>query len=128
MLSMLSEDIDDNGQKINIPLPGYGTRRTWWFIWKLLNDRLPVKQKLHNWNSEIDDTCTLCNNEVESLEHLFLFCDSAKILWSSINDWANLSIRPNSLSALLTLFTKGGKNNHWLPLKRIITSYGLWHI
>ena len=49
-----------------------GKNRNMWF--ELKHRILPTKDKLKSWGITQDDACPLCNCEVESLEHLFIYC------------------------------------------------------
>jgi len=34
-------------------------------------------------------TCSFSGNTEESLEHLFIYCDTSKHFWSSVTEWLN---------------------------------------
>ncbi|XP_026453664.1 uncharacterized protein LOC113354858 [Papaver somniferum] len=44
------------------------------FAWKLYTDILPFSGHLAKYLQHIDPTCTLCNNAIETSEHVFLHC------------------------------------------------------
>ena len=53
------------------------------FLWRVGTNALPTKENLLN-RLEVDDpTCLLCNQESESICHLFLKCPIARALWFS---------------------------------------------
>ncbi|XP_058768576.1 uncharacterized protein LOC131642328 [Vicia villosa] len=69
------------------------------FLWRTARNILPTKHNLLKKGISLDPTCSLCNKDVESVQHLFLECDFAKaVCFSSIlsyripshlefNDW-----------------------------------------
>ena len=69
------------------------------FIWKLLHGSLPVFEVLVNKGITVSSKCLLCNKEEESLNHLFLKCHFARVVWHGSNleirtsDSFNLSIK-----------------------------------
>ena len=61
--------------KLNLP------RKILLFIWKLINSALPVGDILraHHLNSTI--TCVFCQDEAETVDHLFMHCHFARAVW-----------------------------------------------
>lgn len=55
------------------------------FVWKLIYERVPVRTNLKKRNiihAAVTSLCPLCDaNEEESVEHLFLKCDFAGLVW-----------------------------------------------
>ncbi|KAF3647952.1 putative transcription factor bHLH84-like [Capsicum annuum] len=67
-----------------------------WRIWK---GKVPVAQEMHSWNYDISQFCRCCDNEeVESIEHLFLKGNIAQKVWryfsvaTSFNPMLNLKL------------------------------------
>lgn len=59
--------------------------------WRTLLDRLPTRVSLSNKGLDIPSTlCPMCNNETESLAHVFAFCSIACKVWSSISRWLDV--------------------------------------
>jgi hypothetical protein len=83
-------------------------------IWRILNQALPVKDKLVSKGIRCSPICPRCNNVVETTNHVFMHCECAKaVLFGSINfqsvyqelsfcDW---------LSNMITNEQKGGIEN-----------------
>ena len=59
------------------------------FIWKLLHDSLPVFEVLNNRGITISSKCLMCNEDEESINHLFMHCPFARVIWHG----SNLEIR-----------------------------------
>lgn len=51
------------------------------FVWKLMLDSLPTFLNLSSREINVHSTCPLCNSEVESSTHLFLYCEFARAIW-----------------------------------------------
>ncbi|KAJ6731270.1 REVERSE TRANSCRIPTASE ZINC-BINDING DOMAIN-CONTAINING PROTEIN-RELATED-RELATED [Salix viminalis] len=51
------------------------------FIWRLLNDFIPVDTRIQSKGICMVSKCHGCN-DIESLEHLFLFCPSVSLVWN----------------------------------------------
>ncbi|KAF7821243.1 reverse transcriptase [Senna tora] len=51
------------------------------FMWRALNDNLPVSSVLDKHHMQMDDICSTCGNCGESLLHIFLNCCYAKAVW-----------------------------------------------
>ena len=69
------------------------------FIWKILNNCLPTFHNLHVRGISNGDLCPMCNEEEESLTHLFLLCPFTRACWHGTtlvihtSDFTNLSIQ-----------------------------------
>ena len=57
------------------------------FQYKFLNDLLPTNYWLHKWKIRENNTCTFCETQVETLEHLFYDCVYVQRLWKSVQLW-----------------------------------------
>ncbi|GKV51281.1 hypothetical protein SLEP1_g57948 [Rubroshorea leprosula] len=53
--------------------------------WLAILDRLTTKARQKKWSPNIDDTCVLCNNGSETVEHLFFKCSYAKCVWKRLS-------------------------------------------
>ena len=51
------------------------------FIWKCLQNCIPVNDLVHRRTGKGDNICTSCGDGIETLEHLFFECDYAKKIW-----------------------------------------------
>nr|GFB08120.1 hypothetical protein [Tanacetum cinerariifolium] len=61
------------------------------FIWRLHLDRLPHRLNLSKRGLEIDSIlCPICNNNVESIDHVFFSCEVASSAWRLLRIWCNI--------------------------------------
>lgn len=51
------------------------------FIWRIINNAVASKEALYKRKCSSNPLCPICDNEVETLEHLFLLCPWAKSVW-----------------------------------------------
>lgn len=56
-----------------------------WLQYRTLHRILPVKSYLKKIKIVDNDICSFCNNEVETIEHVFTSCSFALDLWSSLS-------------------------------------------
>ncbi|GJZ20063.1 RNA-directed DNA polymerase, eukaryota, reverse transcriptase zinc-binding domain protein [Tanacetum coccineum] len=62
------------------------------FLWRLSLDRLPHRLNLSSRGIDIPTiSCSSCNGNVESADHIFFACDLAKDVWSLVRKWCDLS-------------------------------------
>lgn len=51
------------------------------FIWRCLNNALPLKSAMARFISNCDPLCPICRKENETSAHLFFECDLVKVIW-----------------------------------------------
>jgi hypothetical protein len=58
-------------------------------VWQLLKVRVMVNQMLHRFGifPNASSLCSLCNEEEESVDHLFIHCRWAWSIWVTGMDW-----------------------------------------
>nr|GEZ01740.1 RNA-directed DNA polymerase, eukaryota, reverse transcriptase zinc-binding domain protein [Tanacetum cinerariifolium] len=62
-------------------------------LWRLSLNKLPSMMKLDKKSIDVDSIlCPICNDDVETVNHLFFSCDMAKDLWSLLARWWELGI------------------------------------
>ena len=56
---------------------------------KILHFILVTKEKLLQWGLAQDDIklCTFCEEEIETLPHIFVECEVIKLFWSTMYQW-----------------------------------------
>ena len=55
------------------------------FTWKILHHAIPVKAELNCRGVHCAMNCLMCNNAIETQDHLFLHCDLARVVWFGAN-------------------------------------------
>ncbi|PWA39255.1 reverse transcriptase domain, Reverse transcriptase zinc-binding domain protein [Artemisia annua] len=88
------------------------------FMWRMLMDRIPTKQALARRNINCGDgLCTLCEDQEESVDHLFSACTIANGVWSGIARW--LKLQPFFFFSVADIVQEF-KSSSWSPSKRLI--------
>ena len=59
------------------------------FQYKLLHRIFYTNKILHKMGLVSLPMCSFCGKTEESLEHLFIYCDTSKYFWSSVTEWLN---------------------------------------
>lgn len=61
------------------------------FGWRLWLNRLPTRISLSHRNMVLDNlNCPFCEEDVETLDHLFTGCCFSLLVWSEIEKWCHL--------------------------------------
>ncbi|XP_019225247.1 PREDICTED: uncharacterized protein LOC109206839 [Nicotiana attenuata] len=64
----------------------------WIFIMYLaLQERLSTKDRMSKWGIQVEQTCPLCEQEMESHQHLFFSCKYSTEIWSKILTWLGIT-------------------------------------
>nr|GFA07168.1 hypothetical protein [Tanacetum cinerariifolium] len=85
----------------NLILPSLASSKTWTtclprkvniFLGRFDLDRLPQCLNLSKHGMEIDSIlCSICNKNVESVEHIFFSCEVASQIWHMVRIWCNIT-------------------------------------
>ena len=51
------------------------------FLWKLLHNGLPTRREIIRRQIMVNPKCVMCDQEAKTLDHLFLKCPFARVLW-----------------------------------------------
>jgi hypothetical protein len=82
------------------------------FVWQLLHNRIPTKSNLVSRRIIVageDSRCVLCGVEIETADHLFLYCNVAKQVWFEIFTWLKVSFGlPHSLFSIFNCLLCAG--------------------
>jgi ribonuclease HI len=83
-------------------------------IWRIINQAIPVRDKLTTKGIRCSPICPRCNNALETIDHVFLRCEWAKAVWfgspmtlncdriadeSSFQDWLITTITSNCMGS-----------------------------
>lgn len=87
------------------------------FIWKLLHDSIPVFSILNSRGIAAPTRCLLCDDNDETINHLFLTCPFARAVWHGYtlgirtSHLANASVRHWIASLLYCFLPPGAKQD-----------------
>ena len=102
------------------------------FLWFLFQNRLPVLSYLSNCNivPANNTKCPLCKEDVETIDHIFLWCRCVSAIWSGVCTWWNISVAiPKSIvdwfSQWLGLMPSVACKEFWFMLFAVI-SWIIW--
>ncbi|GKC59498.1 RNA-directed DNA polymerase, eukaryota, reverse transcriptase zinc-binding domain protein [Tanacetum coccineum] len=63
------------------------------FLWRLALNKLPSKVNLDRIGIDVGSTlCSICGEDVETVNHIFFSCEMAKDLWALLSKWWSLDI------------------------------------
>lgn len=51
------------------------------YLWRIFHDNLITASKLHRWDNTHSATCTVCNQQEETVTHMLIECPLAADLW-----------------------------------------------
>lgn len=51
------------------------------FIWRCLNDAIPIRSILSKSNAKVNRHCPFCGFEMETIDSIFFQCELAKAAW-----------------------------------------------
>ncbi|GJV04827.1 putative RNA-directed DNA polymerase [Tanacetum coccineum] len=70
--------------------------------WRLFLDRLPTRYNLDICGIDLDYTrCPICDNGIETANHVFVDCSVAMGVWNSISSWWGVNDCPKDLQNLI---------------------------
>lgn len=98
------------------------------FLWQICHKGLSVRGELIKRGMSMDPCCPLCQNDIETLEHLFFDCPSTASLWNYANshNWIS-NWNPVGLDKCCKgILCEAVKNCDPLTVHKIV--YALWSI
>ncbi|KAL9953829.1 hypothetical protein ACROYT_G041298, partial [Oculina patagonica] len=82
---------------------------------------LPTQMSLYRDGISENDTCPLCKNEIQTLNHLLVTCIKTTSFWKTFHSWwyekTHETIRLDQSKILYGFFEK---TSHWQPLNYLI--------
>ncbi|XP_060183140.1 uncharacterized protein LOC132613105 [Lycium barbarum] len=103
----------------------------WIFILTLVaNERIHTRDRLEKWGITNDTECPLCENAVESIDHLFFSCRFSQAIWRRLLKWQRINRQPMQWSDELNwAVTNASGNSIAAQIFRIVlagTVYFVW--
>uniref|UniRef100_A0A803QNG3 Reverse transcriptase zinc-binding domain-containing protein n=1 Tax=Cannabis sativa TaxID=3483 RepID=A0A803QNG3_CANSA len=80
--------------RLNVPKHCY-------FFWLAMHNRLRTKARLKAHNIVQEDTCVLCNQHQENIEHLFFICSVSAHCLLEVKQWLQWGSQCNSMQQLV---------------------------
>ena len=62
----------------------YATPKYSFILWTALKGRLPTGDRMRQWGGNVNISCVLCNEPLETLEHLFFECAYSAQVWGML--------------------------------------------
>ena len=91
------------------------------FQFKIIHNILPTQMSLYRDGISENDTCPLCKNEIQTLNHLLVTCVETTSFWKTFQNWwyekTHETIRLDQSKILYGFFEK---TSHWQPLNYLI--------
>jgi hypothetical protein len=101
------------------------------FLWLLIQNRLWTADRLEKRGWPHQDNCSLCDQTIESADHLFLACPFAKEVWHGISNThaavASIASRSTTIMGWWKKVSRFRKSkNHKYHCSTAV--YAIWHI
>ena len=98
------------------------------FLWQMCHNTLPVKSTLLRRGCQIDPQCPLCQDDVESSDHLFSKCSQTTKVWdlAKAHQWIPLQVDTLQASDWLPAFELLNHSCNKQTLQRV--SFLVWRI
>ncbi|XP_071719220.1 uncharacterized protein [Rutidosis leptorrhynchoides] len=101
------------------------------FIWRSIQKRIPVRAELDKRGIDLDTVlCPLCNNHIETTEHILALCPKSTLIWTSVLKWWNQHpiANMNLDDAIIKnqSFTSNVIGNSIWQATKWITCYSIW--
>ena len=98
--------------------------------WRILNERLPTRSNLDQRGIDLHSTrCPVCDNDIETEVHLFIFCEVALDTWSKVLTWWKIqNITITSLLDALTLADRVNLPSHNVSLFDAVVQSTFWFL
>ncbi|XP_071691407.1 uncharacterized protein [Rutidosis leptorrhynchoides] len=100
-------------------------------VWRAQRNRLPIRLELDKKGIDLDSVrCPVCDEDLESLEHILLTCKHAKDIWSRVYRWWGKS-QPTKLN-ISELFKGSTESSNVDPNSNIwqtiiwVSAYKIW--
>ena len=108
---------ENNAQKVYL-LPFKITKefKIIMFQFKIIHNILPTQMSLYRDGISENDTCPLCKNEIQTLNHLLVTCVETTSFWKTFqNWWYEKTHETICLDQSKILYGFFEKTSHWQP-------------
>ena len=98
-------------------------------VWLAAHNRLPTGERLLQWNGGAAGTCVLCNNNIETRDHLFFSCLYVSEIWTALAKGILKDAYTTDWSQLLDHISSPNQNRIESFLARYVfqaTVYTIW--
>ena len=91
-----------------------------YFHYKILNRVLKTNWHLAKWDKQINEKCTYCRQNVETVIHLFYECPKVEKMWKTLQKWIKyfMNVNINITKEIIFLNNYSGKNKQ--PVNTLI--------
>ncbi|XP_060965207.1 uncharacterized protein LOC133034185 [Cannabis sativa] len=92
---------------------------------------LRTKEQIQKFNPLVDETCLLCSNGSETLEHLFFTCHYSNMCVQGVKDWLEWKTSTNSLLQLAKWTDKSklsATRKSIFHVALAATAYHIWRV
>ncbi|GKV09536.1 hypothetical protein SLEP1_g21022 [Rubroshorea leprosula] len=96
--------------------------------WLAILDRLTTKARQKKWSPNIDDTCVLCNNGSETVEHLFFKCTYAKCVWKSLSAMSEIPYLDSWQQLVLWMGKRIRRKSLYQTLIKLMWNAAVYHV
>lgn len=62
----------------------HATPKYAFITWVAMKGRLATGDRMRNWSGIVDSSCVLCNEPLETMEHLFFDCEYSAQVWKQL--------------------------------------------
>ena len=97
------------------------------FQYKILNNIVFTNEKMFRLKMIDSPLCTFCKREIESIEHLFFYCNVTKTFWEAFCSWlSNCNINIQSFKIIEILFGIFNIGDDFIILNHLILTAKLY--
>ncbi|XP_050217492.1 uncharacterized protein LOC126668329 [Mercurialis annua] len=87
-------------------------------LWLGLKCRIMTKDRLLSWGTISSDTCSLCNDKSETMDHLFFGCVYSDCIWKGVLVWLGIRRQINPWRREISWFVRRAKGRSEIAKKR----------
>ncbi|GJY83743.1 reverse transcriptase domain-containing protein [Tanacetum coccineum] len=125
-ITSMSNHIDSHPTRWNKLLPIKVNILTW----RVMNRRIPTRTNLDRRGIDLDSVrCPLCDEDLESEDHIFVSCEIASGIWKDILHWWNFSgISITHLEDVISLSDHVLLEIKFLNYFDVVVQTTIWHL